>query len=151
VSSTIPEIMAEVTARLQGITLANGYQTDVTSVHDGDELIGIDESVQPTYIAVSLLEERDMNYSQDRAAKLELSVLVLGFLEAGADLAVKKQAFTRDVRKALGPWAQRPLNGKAVSIDQFRATYPPPERGAALATVDISFSITYVERITAPA
>jgi hypothetical protein len=151
VSSTIPEILATLKSRLASITLANGYQTDVTEVFDGDELIGTDESVQPTYVAVSLLEERDMEYSQNRAAKLELNVLVLGFLEVGDDLGAKQRAFTRDVRKAVGPWTQRPLDGKAVRIDQFRASYPPPERGAALATVDISFSITFVESFTAPA
>ena len=150
-SATVPELLAVLKSRLQQITLANGYQTDVTAVYEGDELLSVDEAIQPTYVSFSVIEDRDVEYSQDRARKAELNILVLGFLEVTSGLSAKQRAFASDVRRALKPWAQRPLDGKGIRMDQFRVTYPPPERGAALAYVDISFSITFVENFTAPA
>lgn len=138
------EILQTLITRLQGITVAGGYQSEVSAVLRGHEAVAVNDDLPLPYLTVQTIAERELDHRADRG-RLEREILIVALLEVTPDLDEKQARLMLDIRRALRIWESRPLNGLALTIAENRGDYDVPEQGSEIVAFNLSITLTYVE------
>lgn len=138
-------ISREIQLRLQQITTANGYLTNLgVHVYRGRAALYRDQSARPYACLISSNDEPDPE--SRRRAKLTREYTLVITLDAAADYDEHQDALLYDVRRALSYDLQaNVLGGLALRLDLGTATLDDPELGSDVAQITLPISIEYGE------
>lgn len=139
------QISQAIQQRLQQITVANGYLTDLGQrVFRGRAALYQDQAARPYACLISSSDEPDPE--SRRRAKLNREYQLVITLDAAADYDEHQDALLFDVRRALSYTSQADvLDGLALRLDLGTATLDDPALGSEIAQVSLPITVQYGE------
>ncbi len=140
------ELAVAIKARIQGISVANGYRTDIgLRVFDGRRRL--DEGSLPCAVIV---EEDDEPAGQQRAnAKVVARFAVEGVASCDPDNPnVVGRDIVADIKRAL--WSgDLTFGNRAIAFEYGGRTIAPREDGLDQVSAAVTFSVTFAESLAA--
>lgn len=142
------QITQALKARLDPISPANGYYTDLKAVYRGLEGLSLPADTPLPVLAIRTLSDAQTD-RQGVKGRQSREVHIEGLIEVTDDHPEDAlDALLWDIRTALNLAEERTLGGLAVSIEPQTATYDYPESGSAIVKLTLPLTITYIDTYT---
>lgn len=137
------QVVNELIARLEEISIANEYATDLPGdVQDEDPALYFDEHTQLPCIGIRNLSDRVT--AQSRGATLQArTVEIVAYLERGQNTRARQDALLQDIYRTVFRPESIKLNGLAVEIEAGEAQLDDIELGSKIIPIYLPITLTY--------
>jgi hypothetical protein len=146
------DIADEIATRIQGITIANGYETDIgVKLMRGRRKIPADDD-PPCSVLIEGNDSVDDTNGRTQAARVKIRVpyMVDGFDRCDPNNPnVKAHAMIRDIKRAIFK-GDANLGGRAFEVKYVGRDIGPRPDGVGLVQARVAFEVVYAEDLANP-
>tara|TARA_R110000824_G_scaffold164535_1_gene340835 strand:- start:259 stop:708 length:450 start_codon:yes stop_codon:yes gene_type:complete len=137
------QVVNELIARLEEITIANGYATELPGdVQDEDPALYFDEHTPLPCMGVRNLSDRVT--AKSRGATLQQrTVEIVAYLERGPSNRARQDELLQDIYRTVFRPESIKLNGLAVEIEAGEAQLDDVELGSKIIPIYLPITLTY--------
>jgi hypothetical protein len=137
------QVVNELIARLEEISVANGYTTDLPGeVQDEDPALYFDEHTALPCMGIRNLSDRVTG--QSRGATLQTRTIeIVAYLERGQATRARQDSLLQDMYRTVFRPESIKLNGLAVEIEAGEAQLDDIELGSKIIPIYLPITLTY--------
>lgn len=142
-TATATKVINELIARLEEISIANGYETDWTGdVQDEDPALYFDEHTPLPCMGIRNLSDRVTG--QSRGATMQTrTVEIVAYLERGEATRARQDSLLQDIYRTIFRPESIKLNGLAVEIEAGEAQLDDVDLGSKIIPIYLPITLTY--------